>query len=394
MVSPDPLHTGGDATVVASDLQAALELERAVLRRVVERVPAGICLLWGAELEIRLVNQSFYDLVPDRGGAVGKTLREYFPELSVAAQYVARTFERRGLVELTEESVRFSGEDFERFYDATLMPIDDAPGHVGGVLVTFREVTEQVATRRALELELTEEHRIADTLQRSLMPDALPTVEHVEMAAIYRPAGERHRVGGDFYDVFRAGNALVVILGDVVGKGPAAAAVTARVRHTAKTLALYERRAADFLSRLDQILRESPDASSICTSVCAVIEDLGDRSRVLIASAGHPRPLLSRAGEVAEVGASNPALGLAREPKFTEDVIELAVGDRLLLYSDGLTDANAPARVIPVAELRSQIAARREESLEKLLEGLVEWSCGDLSSARDDIAVLALERTA
>ncbi|UJA21124.1 SpoIIE family protein phosphatase [Thermoleophilia bacterium SCSIO 60948] len=380
---------------MATDLQAALELERAVLRRVVERVPAGICLLWGAELEIRLVNQSFYDLVPDRGGAVGRTLDEYFPELSAGpARYVARTFERRGLVELSEEAIKFDGEASERYYDATLMPIDDAPGHVGGVLVTFREVTEQVAARRALEQELTEEHHIADTLQRSLMPDALPQVDGVELAAIYQPAGERHRVGGDFYEVFRAGDSLVIILGDVVGKGPAAAAVTARVRHTAKALALYERRASDFLARLDQILRDSPDASSICTAVCAVIEDLGDRSRALVASAGHPRPLLARGRDVHEVGASNPALGLAREPGFSEREIDLEVGDRLLLYSDGLTDANAPARVIPVAELRAQMTARRDDPLNRLVDEIVEWSCGDVDSARDDIAVLAVERTA
>lgn len=383
----------GDLGAAASTLQAELELERAVLRRVVERVPAGICLVWGRELRIRLVNQRFYDLLPDRGNAIGRTLGEQFPTIAAeAVPFVERVFRERGVVELSSHPLDFADGEGERHYDATLMPIDEAPGVVGGVLITFRETTEEVRARRELEHELTEEHRIADTLQRSLMPEDLPEVAGLELAARYIAAGERHHVGGDFYEVFRAGDSLVVLLGDIAGKGPEAAALTARMRHTARALAMYERRPSAFLGRLHEALGLDAQQPVLCTAVCAVL-DSAERPRSLrIASAGHPRALLQRLGdEPCEVGAVNPALGLT-DAAYDEQVCSLEPGDRLLLYSDGLTDAGAPTRIVPVAELRAQLASRRGKPLGQVLDELVAHACRDVDEPRDDIAVLALER--
>ncbi|MBA2239862.1 MAG: PAS domain-containing protein, partial [Solirubrobacterales bacterium] len=166
-----------------------------MLRRVVERVPAGICLLWGRELRIRLVNQRFYDLLPDNGTAIGRTLGEQFPAVAAdAVPFVEQVFRDRGVIELADHRLDFDDGVGPRYYDATLMPIDNSPGEVGGVLITFRETTEEVRRRRELEHELTEEHRIADTLQRSLMPEDLPDLPGLKLAARYLPAGERHRV--------------------------------------------------------------------------------------------------------------------------------------------------------------------------------------------------------
>ncbi|MGZ6673844.1 MAG: SpoIIE family protein phosphatase, partial [Solirubrobacteraceae bacterium] len=179
---------------------------------------------------------------------------------------------------------------------------------------------------------------IATTLQRSLLPPRLPVIPGLTIAARFRAAGDTTEVGGDFYDLFSADGWMVVI-GDVTGKGPEAAATTSLARFTMRTAAMYERSPAAVLARLNATLAVDPDRRQICTAVCARIEPGADGvMRVEVACGGHPPPLL--VGEdVREAGRPGSLLGAFETGTWTEDVVELDEGQSLVLFTDGVTDA-------------------------------------------------------
>ena len=153
--------------------------------------------------------------------------------------------------------------------------------------------------------------QIATTLQRSLLPPRLPVVPGVTIAARFRAAGETSDVGGDFYDVFGVGDAWMVIVGDVTGKGPGAAtdhlAGPLHDAHRGDVRALPRRRA-----RAAELgARRRPRAPPICTAVCARIEPAADGTLlVTLACGGHPPPfLITAAGGAETVGTPGPLLG-------------------------------------------------------------------------------------
>ena len=244
-----------------------------------------------------------------------------------------------------------------------------------------------------LERELAEAREVTEVLERSLMPQELPQLDRLDLAAVYRSASAQLRVGGDFYDVFEAGGSLVLVVGDVVGKGPLAATMTAVVRHMLRALTMYETRPATLLDRLRHALRAHGGEGAVCTLVLAVMKRPRSARRITIASAGHPLPLLvSRRGTAREVGGANPMLHKAlEEQQSDEQTVRLRRGDRLFFYTDGLTDAQAPERQLSVSELHGAIAGREEIPLPQLLENVVGWAAG-YAPPRDDIAVLGLER--
>jgi serine phosphatase RsbU (regulator of sigma subunit) len=263
------------------------------------------------------------------------------------------------------------------------------PAAPGADVVTLRPGAEA-----ELERELAEARAVTDVLERSLMPEELPELDRVDLAAVYRPASSQLRVGGDFYDAFEVGGSLVLVIGDVVGKGAAAAAITALVRHMLRALTLYETRPAALLDRLRDALRAHGGEGAICTLVLAVMRRPRSARRITIASAGHPLPLLvSRKGTAREVGAPNAMLHKAvDEGASSEQTVRLRRGDRLIFYTDGLTDAHAPERQVSVSELHGALAGREQLELSQLLRNVVGWASDYAQQPRDDIAVLGLER--
>jgi serine phosphatase RsbU (regulator of sigma subunit) len=233
---------------------------------------------------------------------------------------------------------------------------------------------------------------IADTLQASLLPPTLPEVPGAELAAVYRPAG-RLEVGGDFYDVFSVTeDQWYLVVGDVCGKGAEAAAVTALARYTIRAAAVRRRAPSEILRWLsDAMLKQSDSPRRFCTIACAQL-DLGQPTpRVTVACGGHPLPLVVRAdGATEEVGSPGTLLGLVAEPHLDDRSIELRRGDTLLLYTDGLTEAGAPAHVWTPAELATAAREAARGSTEATVERLLDAAIGSLAAVRDDVAVLAL----
>ena len=240
----------------------------------------------------------------------------------------------------------------------------------------------------------TRERHIAQVLQRSLLPPSLPTVPGLAAAVRFIPAGEGIEVGGDFYDLFQArGTAVAALIGDVCGKGPEAASVTALARHTLRAAAAYEPRPSAVLALLHRALREARDDGRFCTVAYCDFEVNADGVRMLLCAGGHPLPLVLRAGGMVEpVGRLGTLLGADVEPVLSDAVVELAPGELMVLYTDGVTEVRAGRKEIfghhDLAELLGRCGGLPADSVaQRVQDAVLEAANG---RPRDDIAVLVL----
>src|SRR5262249_6660507 len=202
------------------------------------------------------------------------------------------------------------------------------------------ELAEQLARRAAVAVENARLHTtlagIAETLQLSLRPDERREIPGGEVASLYRPAGSEQRieVGGDFYELFPADDAWFAVIGDVTGKGVAAAALTALLRHGSRFAGRHDPRPAAILRQLDVALQGRP-VSSLCTVLCARLE----ANCIVLSSGGHPPPLLvNAAGEVQEISDSGPLLGAFDDAEWPQVPLAVSHDHLLLLYTDGVLE--------------------------------------------------------
>jgi PAS domain S-box-containing protein len=218
-------------------------------------------------------------------------------------------------------------------------------------------LAEELARRAATAVDNArlygERAYIARALQESLLPPTLPEIGGVEVAARFRAAGDGNEVGGDFYDLFDTGDAQwAVVMGDVCGKGARAAAMTALARYTLRAAAMREDRPSDVLSTLNEALVRQRADEQFCTVAFARMVRNGAGTRITVASGGHPLPLVLRAdGRVDAVGTPGSLLGIMPDPQLSDDSVRLDPGDAIVLYTDGVTDAHAPERVLSPADL-------------------------------------------
>jgi serine phosphatase RsbU (regulator of sigma subunit) len=238
---------------------------------------------------------------------------------------------------------------------------------------------------------------IAQTLQASLLPPVLPDIPGLETAALYRPAGEGHEVGGDFYDLFSTGkDQWFVVMGDVCGKGAEAAAVTALARYTIRAAVLRHRSPAGILRWLnDAMLRQQIDQGRFATIACARLDLDRHAVTATVASGGHPCPRVLRStGLVEELGVPGTLLGVVPDVRLHDHTTRLSRGDALILYTDGLTEAGAPRRVWSPAQLDTAVGAARHRPAQAIVDHLAEAAQAEAGGPlRDDLALLALRVT-
>ena len=295
---------------------------------------------------------------------------------------------------------------------SVVVPLQTLPGKILGALAlvssdpetTFDAVDVALATeigrRCAVAVENArlygERDRIARTLQQSLLPPDLPEIPGVEIEARFRPAGEGIEMGGDFYDAFEVGeDAWAVTIGDVCGKGPDAAALTALVRYTLRAVTMHERRPDRALELVNRAILRNRSDDRFCSAALAIVENRPAGVCVELASAGHPLPLLLRPdGSVEAIGARGHLLGLWPDFEAEPLSLELEPGDALILYTDGVTDARAPDRILDTDDLaelvRSCAGAGAAVTAERIERAVSDSLAGE---PRDDIAVLVIEAT-
>jgi serine phosphatase RsbU (regulator of sigma subunit) len=258
-------------------------------------------------------------------------------------------------------------------------------------------LAQELASRCAIAVDNSrlygERAHIARTLQESLLPPELPRPPGIELAARFRAAGQGFEVGGDFYDVFDSGGGgWAAVIGDVCGKGPEAAAVTALARYTVRAAAMSVREPSRILATLNEAMLRQRDDRRFCTVLYARLERTADGARLEFSSGGHPLPLIVRSdGEVLEIGTPGTLLGIVPDPDLFDEGVDLRPGDTAILYTDGVTDAAAPERVRDAREMASGLDLGAERSIDDVAGQLLEAALGDGSrEPRDDIAILVV----
>ena len=261
---------------------------------------------------------------------------------------------------------------------------------------TFTEadfrLLQLAADRAALAIEhdrLFEQHRIAETLQRSLLPERMPDLPGVALAARYLPAATQSAVGGDWYDVIQLSDGRIGIgIGDVVGRGVQAAALMGQLRTALRAYALDGGSAADTAARLVRYV-SSLDPGHMATMLYALVDP--DAGVAQIVSAAHPAPLVvSPSGSAVYVELRpEPPLGTAGIGSFEETEVHLQPGTTLLFYTDGLIERRG-ARLSEGRAALASAAAAAPFDPELLCADVCQALVGD-TEIRDDVAILALQ---
>ncbi len=379
------------------------DLDRERLTALLEQLPVGVVLADASSGRIRLSNR-----------ATNRIWGESF-ELDQVIDYAERLGTRpdgtplpledwpliraiRDGVESRGERVALTRADGRRAYvEISAGPVRDRTGKVTAAVAVFSDVSDRVAAEHALAASEQRAHALAHTLQESLLPPALPEIPGLDLAAAYRPVGQGIEVGGDFYDVTGTAreDEWAVVIGDVCGKGAPAAALTALARHTIRAAALRARRPAVILRQLNEVMLRHATERPFLTAVYASLRRLDDDAlpyRLTLAVGGHPLPLLLRAGGTVDaVGQPGSLIGILEDAEFTDEVVPLARGDVLLLFTDGLTEARAGGEFFGDQRLRDALSRQSGASAAEVVAGVLaavdEFSAG---RQRDDVALFAL----
>ena len=233
------------------------------------------------------------------------------------------------------------------------------------------------------------EHRIAETLQRSLLPEHLPHLPGLAVAARYLPAADEAEVGGDWYDVLAVpGGGVGLVMGDVAGKGLAAASMVGRLRSALRAYALEGHAPARVVEQLNRLIWTESDESQMATLIYVVVDPAEGQVRWV--NAGHPPPLLVNGGEVPYYleGGSSVPLGVLPFPDFEEVSVPMDPGGSVVLYTDGLVER--PGEHIDEGFGRL-VAVLREAPVEpELLCDHVLHQLVPDGGAEDDVALLTL----
>ncbi|WP_329065755.1 PP2C family protein-serine/threonine phosphatase [Amycolatopsis sp. NBC_01480] len=255
---------------------------------------------------------------------------------------------------------------------------------------------ELLRARNVAERERDQVGRLAKTLQQTLLPPTLPDVPGMQVAAYYHPASE-DQVGGDFYDLFPlTGDTWGFFLGDVSGKGAAAAVVTSLARYTLRAAAVHDPDPVAALQTLNTVLHQEfqgPDPR-FCTVLHGHVRPHdGTGATVTLAGGGHPPALLIRADGTpsfleARGGQLVGALPVAR---FVAVTAVLQPGDTVLLYTDGLTEARTLGRRrYSEEQLHADLTGLAPTTAPAVIHAVTELLAGFGDGVEDDTALLAM----
>ncbi|MCU1497918.1 MAG: Two component signal transduction histidine kinase [Acidimicrobiales bacterium] len=247
-----------------------------------------------------------------------------------------------------------------------------------------RKVAEVLAAENA---RLYDEQRAGSLmLQHSLLPKVLPSLPGVEVAVRYQAGVAGTEVGGDWYDVVSVGGSLAVTVGDVSGRGLAAASVMASVRYTMRTLFAQGLSPGEVLAATNAVVDDEGPVTYFATAVCGII-DL-DQLTVSFADAGHPHPLMITEGRAEWVEVPvGPPIGVRSHGPYGEATVPLPRSGTLLLVTDGLYERRGEGIDVGLERVRAAAESARG-SLEELLDTLLaELTDGN---APDDTAILGL----
>jgi phosphoserine phosphatase RsbU/P len=272
--------------------------------------------------------------------------------------------------------------DVDGFSPARIQLLEALAGHVGTAIENARLFRKERLEKERMSRELAEARQI----QAALSPASPPPLRGFAIDARCIPCRE---VGGDWYDyVLLPGDRVGVVLADISGKGMAAALLMSSTRSILRLLAEDGSPPGEVLGRLNRVLLKDFPAARFVTMIYAVLD--GAQRRVRFANAGHPYPLLVDSGgsRFLETETGCP-LGI-QDGTFAEREIAMSAGNRLVLYSDGLSEAlNTAEEEYGTARLVDRVASA-PATLESLLEDVRRFTSG--TPASDDLTVMMIQR--
>jgi PAS domain S-box-containing protein len=391
-----------EALTVEQVVQVITEVGRSAIGA--ER--SAVAMLDTERLRLRTINP---DGLP---GSPGSPLNEL--PLSAPSVMTVAIQSRRPLLLESPEALR---RQFENSEGVTLflehsdekawvgLPLLASGASLGALRFSFtrpRQITEEervfleaLAGQCALAMERAtlyeREHKTAETLQRSLLPDSLPTVPGMLLAARCLPVTRNMEIGGDWYDAFRLPDGrLAVAAGDVMGKGLTAAAGMGRVRNALRALALTDPRPAAVLTGLDRLFLATELEEQVTTVAYLVVDPVTGEG--IAGNAGHLPPLLLSADGPPRLDPTEAGTPLGWASPRQQYQFRLPPGNTAVLYSDGLVENRKRGLDVGLDELVA-VAARAPaavaEDPAQLLGYLVNRMLAGYEQD-DDVTVLVL----
>ncbi len=392
----------------ALTVEQVVEVITEVGRTAIGALRSAVALLEADGARLRVVNDDGVQGAPDSAGGpltlqspsvMTKAIATRRPVLVEDPADLRRQFEG----ELDIDPATVAADSDERSWVG--LPLLAAGAPLGALRFSFgrpRRITEEervfleaLAGQCSLAVERAglyeREHTTAETLQRSLLPDQLPVLPGLVLAASYRPVAKNMEIGGDWYDAFRlADQRLAVAVGDVMGKGLTAAAGMGRVRNALRALALTDSRPAAVLGGLDRLFSATEPEEQVTTVAYLVIDP--ETGEGMLGNAGHLPALVLEAGTAPRfdhVEAGTP-LGWASPRK--QHTFSLRPGSTAVFYSDGLVENRNRGLDAGLEELAA-VAARADPDVlghpERLLEYLVDRMLAG-HDQDDDVTVLVM----
>jgi serine phosphatase RsbU (regulator of sigma subunit)/anti-sigma regulatory factor (Ser/Thr protein kinase) len=405
------LQSLGELTAKLAGALTIDDVARVVLAYAMASFEADLCVFavddGGAWRYVRRIRGEMLDETDERLPPLWKRIpSESQSPLVRAAQTGRASFTPDGVPLAQEESDRHE----RRIRALAALPLR-TPSLIGALTMGYRTPHTWLPAERALLVAAAElvaqaaerarrfeaQHGTAQLLQRSMLPEHLPELDRFRIAARYDVGVDGNAAGGDFYDAFElSGGRLAMVLGDVAGHDVRAAAVMGQVRAALRALALTDPAPHTVLAGLDRLVgslgAESRNEEIFVTVVYGVLDPAD--GTITLASAGHPPPVVRRAGPdggpaTAELVDVPPGAPLGLGGRWRTGTVRLQPGDSILMFSDGVVERRDRPLTAGLDALVAAAAAATSGDPRNLCALATAAVAG---STDDDVAVLAVER--
>jgi len=280
--------------------------------------------------------------------------------------------------------------------EQTITPVFGERGGIKHFICIKQDITERKQAEQALlqNASMVKEMEIAKQIQLSLLPPAAPTLAGIDCEGLCVPASH---IGGDYYDIFPHGDEISMVIADVSGHSVGAALIMVETRSVLRAQLASPRGPAEMVSALNELLHEDLSRAELFITMSYLSYNRETRE-LRYTNAGHPPPLLYRPSSASflALDAEGLVLGVQRGVQYEEPVIGIERGDLLLLYTDGIVEAEAPGGEQFGSERLRQVLAQQQKhpAAQLILEllGAVRAFTGD-SSFKDDISMLLFKFT-